>query len=299
MKEILFSKHYFILLFSIFFLFYAILILISYTFSDEYITFMKEKKERLTVSRRKGILDQAKKSGEVLIADLSKQYKVSEVTIRNDLEYLEKKNLVMRARGGAIHVENHVGIDHHIIDKNKLHIAEKMAIGQKAAQLIMDGETVILDSGTTTAEIAKNLEGFRQLNVITNALNIANILAGHTNINVIVPGGVLRQNSMSLVGSLAEKSISNFFVDKAFISADGLDSKLGIFTPNIEEASLNGVMIQIAREVILVTDSSKFERKSLAFICGFDKISAIVTDKGISGENSKRLEDAGVRVIIA
>lgn len=260
---------------------------------------MRKKKERLTVSRRRAILEQVKDKGEVLIAELSKQFGVSEVTIRNDLEYLEKKNLVIRARGGAIHTENHVGIDHSIMDKNKIHMEEKMAIGRMSVQLINEGETIILDSGTTTAEIAKNLDKFKGLNVITNALNIANLLAGHPNIHVIVPGGVLRQNSLSLVGAMAEKSLSNFFVDKAFISTDGIDTKLGIFTPNIEEASLNGIMINIAKEVILVTDSSKFKRKSLAFICGLDKIRTVITDKGISDEDKKHLTDAGIQLLIA
>lgn len=260
---------------------------------------MPKKKEKLTVSRRRDILEQVKESGEVLIADLSKQFNVSEVTIRNDLEYLERKNLVMRARGGALMVENHVGIDQSIMDKNKLHSLEKMAIGRKSAQLIKENETIILDSGTTTAEIAKNLENRGQLTVITNALNIVNVLVGQSNVNLIVPGGVLRQNSMSLVGPMAEKSLGNFFVDKAFISTDGLDTRQGIFTPNIEEASLNAVMINITREVILVTDSSKFSRKSLVFICGLDKIKTVVTDKGISNEDRKRLEDADIQVLIA
>lgn len=259
---------------------------------------MAKRKERFTVSRRKKILEMVKESGEVLVADLSKKFDVSEVTIRNDLEYLEKKNFLIRARGGAIYTENHVSIDQKITDKNKLHIAEKTAIGKEAAQLIKEGETIILDSGTTTAEIAKNLENFKQLNVITNALNIANLLVGHPNINVIVPGGYLRQNSMSLVGPLAEKSLRNFFVDKTFLSTDGLDTRLGIFTPNIDEASLNGIMIEISREVILVTDSSKFKRKSLALICGLDKIQTVITDHDISNDDKKRLEDAGIEVIL-
>ncbi len=260
---------------------------------------MPKKKEKLTVSRRRDILEQVKRSGEVLITDLSKQFNVSEVTIRNDLDYLERKNLVMRARGGAIIAENHVGIDQSIMDKNKLHSVEKMAIGYSAVQLIKDNETIILDSGTTTAEVAKNLGGLGQLTVITNALNIANILIGQPNVHLIVPGGVLRQNSMSLVGPMAEKSFGNFYVDKAFISTDGFDTRQGIYTPNIEEASLNAVMINNAREVILVTDSSKFSRKSLVFICGLDKIKTVVTDSGISDKDKKRLEDAGIQVLLA
>lgn len=260
---------------------------------------MAAKREKMTVSRRRDILEQIKKSGEVLISELSKQFNVTEVTIRNDLEYLEKRNLVMRARGGAINVENHVGIDKSIMDKNRLHSIEKISIGRRSAQLIKNGETIILDSGTTTAEIAKNLESFDRLNIITNAMNIVNILISQPNINLIVPGGVVRQHSMSLVGPLAEKNMRNFFVDKAFISTDGFDTKQGVYTPNIEEASLNAVMIEISKEIILVTDSSKFSRKSLVFICGLDKIKTVVTDSGISDEDKKRLEDAGIQVILA
>ena len=260
---------------------------------------MAEKKERFTVSRRKKILELIKETGEVLVTGLSKEFDVSEVTIRNDLGHLERKNLLIRARGGAIHSENHVGIDQRITEKNKIHITEKAAIGKKAASLINDGDTIIIDSGTTTAEIVKHLGSVKQLNVITNALNIANMLMAFSNINVIIPGGYLRQNSMSLVGPLAEKNLRGFFVDKVFLSTDGFDTKQGIFTPNIDEAHLNGIMIEIAKEVILVTDSSKFKRKSLALICGLDKIKIVVTDKNIPADDKKRLEDAGVEVMIA
>jgi len=260
---------------------------------------MAERKERFTVSRRKKILERIQETGEVLVTELSKEFEVSEVTIRNDLAYLENKNLLIRARGGAIHSESHVGIDQRVTDKNKIHTIEKSSIGKKAASLIKDGETIIIDSGSTTAEIVKHLGSIKQLNVITNALNIANMLMAYSNINVIIPGGYLRQNSMSLVGPLAEKNLRSFFVDKVFLSTDGFDTRQGIFTPNIDEAHLNGIMIDISREVILVTDSSKFKRKSLALICGLDKIKTIVTDKGIPDDDRKRLEDAGVEILLA
>jgi DeoR family transcriptional regulator of aga operon len=260
---------------------------------------MVQRKERFTVSRRKKILERIKEAGEVLVSDLSRDFEVSEVTIRNDLEHLEQKNLLIRARGGAIHTENHVGVDQRLTEKNKIHAAEKGAIGKKAAELIQENDTIIIDSGSTTAEIAKNLGHLKQLNVITNALNIANILMAYPNLNVIVPGGYLRQNSMSLVGPLAEKNLRNFFVDKVFLSTDGFDTRQGIFTPNIDEAHLNGIMIDIAKDVILVTDSSKFKRKSLALICRTERIKIVVTDAGVSEEDKKRLEDAGVEVLIA
>ena len=260
---------------------------------------MAQRKERFTVSRRKKILERIHETGEVLITDLSKEFDVSEVTIRNDLEHLERKNQLIRARGGAIQSENRVGVDQRLTEKNKLHILEKAAIGRKAASLIQDGETIIIDSGSTTAEIVKHLGEVRQLNVITNALNIANLLITYSNINVIIPGGYLRQNSMSLVGPLAEKNLRSFYVDKLFLSTDGFDTSQGIYTPNIDEAHLNAMMINIAKEVILVTDSSKFKRKSLAFICTIDKIKTVVTDRNIPEDDKKKLEEAGVEVLIA
>ena len=260
---------------------------------------MSRKQERFTVSRRKKILEDIYEAGEVLISNLSKEFKVTEVTIRNDLEYLERKHQLIRIRGGAVHSDSFVGIDQRLAEKNRLHKDEKAAIGRKAASLIREGETIIVDSGSTTVEIVKHLGGLRQLNVITNALNIANMLTGYANINVIIPGGYLRQNSISLVGPLAEKNLRALYVDKLFLSTDGFDTMQGIFTPNIDEAHLNAIMIDISKEVILVTDSSKFKRRSLAFICTTDKIKTVVTDKNIPDDDRKRLERAGVEILIS
>lgn len=259
----------------------------------------KKEKKRSTVERRKKILNMLNENGQVFVHELSEKFKVSEVTIRNDLDLFESKKLLIRSRGGAMKYENSVSMDFQISDKDKIHFAEKMKIGEKAATLVNNGETIIVDSGTTTMEIVKNLNSNYSYNVITNAFNIANQLINAQNINIIVPGGTLRKNSHSLVGPLAEKSLRNFYVDKVFIGVDGFDTSQGAFTPNIEEASLNQVMIDIAKEVILVADSSKFQRRSLAFICPLDKIDIVVTDKNISKEDLKRLEEVNIKVIIA
>ena len=252
-----------------------------------------------TILRRKRILELISEKGEVYIPALSKSFEVSEVTIRNDLKTLEEKNMLLRARGGAIRFENFVGMDQALSEKTKIHYQEKLRIGKKAASLIHESDTIVVDSGTTTAEIVKNLPNFKDLTIITNALNIANYLVGKSNIKLIIPGGILRQNSHSLIGPLAEKNLRNFYVDKAFIGVDGFDTRLGIYTPNLEEAHLNQIMIDISKEVILVTDSSKFARKSLALICSVNLIDVVVTDDGIKNEDRLRLEDTGVKVIIA
>lgn len=257
------------------------------------------KKKRSTVERRKKILNMLELNGQVFVHELSEEFGVSEVTIRNDLELFESKGFLIRSRGGAMIIEKTVGMDFHLSDKDKINYSEKIRIGKKAAELVNSGETIILDSGTTTMEIAKNLNSNKSVNVITNALNIANELLKGPNINIIVPGGTLRRNSHSLVGPLAEKSVRNFYVDKVFLGVDGFDTTEGAFTPNIEEASLNQIMIEIAKEVILVADSSKFKRRSLAFICPPQKIDIVITDEKISKEDRNFLQDQNIQLIIA
>jgi DeoR family transcriptional regulator, aga operon transcriptional repressor len=251
-----------------------------------------------TIDRRVSILQKLDQNGQVDIISLSKELGVSEVTIRNDLSRLEEKKMLIRARGGAIKT-NGVGTDFHLSDKNKQNIAEKKRIGQAAAGLIEDGDTIILDSGTTTIEITKHLSGFNNLTIITNALNVANELANLANINVIIPGGFLRKNSLSLIGATAEESFKNYFCDKLFLAVDGFNTTHGLSTPNVEEAHLNRKMIENSKKVIVVADSSKFSKRSLALIAPISKVDTVVTDSGIPVEDQKILENAGVEIIIA
>lgn len=256
-------------------------------------------KSTSTVSRRNEIIDIINSVGQVFVVELSEKFEVSEVTIRNDLEQLEQKNILMRARGGAIRLEGRVGIDYNLSEKDKLNLNQKVKIGKKAAELVKESEIVLIDSGTTTAELAKNLTNFKELTVITNALNIAYLLGTQENIKLTIPGGFLRKSSQSLVGPLAEKGLQNFYVDKAFLGVDGLDPELGLYTPNIEEAHLNRLMIEIANEVILLCDSTKLRRKSFAHICSLNKINILITDENILESDRRKIEESGVKVIIA
>lgn len=257
------------------------------------------KKNDTTVGRRRDILQLLAKKGEVHVAELSKLFHVSEVTIRNDLDQLEQKNTLIRARGGAIKMDPGVAIDQRLDDKSKINYAAKSAIGMRAVQLISESDTIMIDSGSTTAELVKHLPQFQDLTVITNALNIANLIGNRNNINMIMLGGYLRKKSLSLVGPLAEKNLRLFNVDKVFLGVDGFDTRHGIYTPNVEEARLNELMIEISKEVIVLVDSSKFKKRSLALICPTQQIHKVVTDAGISADDRKRLVDAGVEVIIA
>lgn len=249
-----------------------------------------------TISRRVKILEVLNSEGQVTVSDLSKKFDVTEVTIRNDLSHLAGKELLIKTRGGGLKTQR-VGIDQHLNDKAKINSKEKQAIGKKAAELINDNDTIIIDSGTTTIEIAKNLSRIKNLTVITNALNIASQLI-QDEIKVIVLGGILRTASLSLTGPIGENSIKNFYCDKCFLGVDGIDSQSGIYTPNLEEAHLNRMMINASKEVIIVTDSNKFKRKSFAHIAPITKIDMVVTDSKIPEDEFKNLQNAGIKVIL-
>jgi DeoR family transcriptional regulator of aga operon len=252
-----------------------------------------------TVSRRAKILEEIEVKGQVSVSELSKMFDISEVTIRNDLGHLEKQNMLIRARGGAIKIKFHrMGIDPSFSDKQKEFLKEKQRIAKAAIKLIEEGDTIVVDSGTTTTEIAKNLEGFSNLTIITNALNIASILSEYEGINIFMPGGSLRKKSLSLVGVLADENFEKFYCDKLFLGADGFDTSHGLSTPNSEEAHLNQIMIKIAKKVIVVADSRKFERRRFAFIGPISNVDVVITDSGIKEEDRNRLEKSGIEVIV-
>ncbi|GJM30786.1 MAG: DeoR family transcriptional regulator [Cyclobacteriaceae bacterium] len=260
---------------------------------------MNNNESKSTVGRRIKIIDELNAKGEVNVKKLSKMFGVSEVTIRNDLGQLEKKHMLIRARGGAMKAaQNFVGVDFPLSDKQKTRLKEKKAIGKKASGLVENGNTIIIDSGTTTFEVAKNLDKVENVTVITSALNVAVHLAEYKNLNVIVPGGSLRHNSLSLIGILAEKGFRDYFCDKLFLGVDSFDIEHGISTPNLEEAHLNQIMIEISKEVIVVADSSKFKRRGFALIAPVTQINTLITDEGIPSDDRTRLEQLGIKVII-
>ncbi len=259
---------------------------------------MNSDNENSTVERRSKILTLLDDSGKVEVLELSALFGVSAVTIRNDLTRLEQKNLLFRTRGGAIK-QRKVATDFTLSTKAHKNLEQKRRIGKKAAELVQDGDTIILDSGTTTLEIARELDRSHDLTVITHALNIALELAGQKNITLIMPGGFCRSKSLSFVGSVAEKNLREYYCDKLFLGVDGFDTDYGITTPSVSEASLNRVMMEISRETIVVTDSTKFGKRSLAFIAPMSKVNAVITDSAISTADKKKLTTLNVALLVA
>lgn len=251
---------------------------------------------RSTVERRDNIIQLIQKNGKVRVDDLSLQFSVSSVTIRNDLDFLEKKGICHRTHGGAL-IRKNVYEDPTLEEKQKRSKKEKESIGNKALDFINDGDSIILDSGTTTLEIAYRLNNKTNLTVMTNALNIGLKLLSFDGLNIMITGGTLRKESYSLVGPDAETSIKNYYFDKLFLGVDGLDIHHGLTTPNPMEAQLNRIMVARSQQVIAVSDSSKFERHSFSQICTIDAINTLITDTNISPEFEKELLKRDVEVV--
>ena len=251
----------------------------------------------LNEERRRSILETLHRDGRVLVTELAKQFRTSQITIRKDLEVLDSQGVIQRTHGGALPVQAGALLDPTLREKEKLHRKEKTHIATAAAKLVEEGESVLLDSGTTTTAIARALKDARKLTVITNATNIAAELAG-TNIEVILTGGTLRKNSFSLVGPLAEQTLRQLRADILFLGVDGFDTKAGLFTPNVLEAQVNRIMVEIASRTIAVCDSSKFGRRSLCNIGPLTAVHQVITDKNISKHDLKNLREAGIAVTL-
>lgn len=250
----------------------------------------------LIEERRRRICDLVREHGRVTVEDLSKRFDTSVVTIRLDLAALEAAGALTRARGGAL--ARREDDDLPIVIKQTLHHAEKIRIAKAAATLINDGETIVLDSGTTTAEIARQIRtlGLKSINVITNALNIAMLLSDVPAVRLIMLGGVLRQESNSLSGYMAESAITSLQADRLFLGVDGLDPEVGLMTPHLAEAQLNAKMIQISRQVVAVTDSSKLLRRNVSVIAKVDQLHILITDTAARLDVVEDLRRRGVDV---
>ena len=248
--------------------------------------------------RRSAILQILKKNSNVSVTELSKHFGVSEVTIRKDLNLLKDRNLLVRTRGGAITNDTGTNEDEMSIRFKKLaHYREKQAIGRAAADLIEDGDIIIIDSGTTALQVACNLHQFKNLTVLTNALNVAQEVLSYKRFNVILLGGNIRSSSESVVGALAESNLKMFYCDKLFLGVDSFSVENGISTPSVEEANINQIMISRSRKVIAVFDSSKVNKRSLAFITDLSKIDAVVTDDGLDKSIRSQLKAMDLEVI--
>ena len=247
--------------------------------------------------RRALILRLLEQQAEVQVTELSKQTGISEVTIRKDLTVLQNRHLLLRTRGGAMRTPIENPSQEATVTKKKMfNIKEKERIGAEAVKLIKDGDVIMLDSGTTTLEIARNLGKFQNLRIITNAINIATELMNYKRFKVVLLGGSVRVNSLSIVGPLALATMRNFTNYKLFLGVDSFSLEEGVSTHNMEEALLNQIMIQQADKVIAVFDSSKFNKRSFVHVADVKELDCIITDKALPSGMYSQLRAQGIEV---
>ena len=258
-----------------------------------------EKRVSGTSERREQIIQRLRQQGSVQVNDLSGLFGVSTVTIRNDLAFLEKQGIAVRAYGGALICDSNTpGAEPSVEDKSSLNTAVKRSIAKAAVGLIKPGHRVILDSGTTTYEIARLMRQHTDVIAMTNGMNVANALLEADGVELLMTGGHLRRQSQSFYGDQAEQSLQNYHFDMLFLGVDAIDLERGVSTHNEDEARLNRRMCEVAERIIVVTDSSKFNRSSLHKIIDTPRIHTIIVDEGIPEESLKEFHRSGVEVII-
>lgn len=252
----------------------------------------------LSEPRRRRILEWLQEEGSARVRELAGAFHVSEATIRQDLERLESEGYITREHGGAYlnAVTPQIGTMtlHHQENMDK-----KRRIGVLAASLVKDGETLILDAGTTTTEIAMRLTARRDLTLITNALNIAIILGAVPTFAVHMPGGQFKSPTLSLSGDKSVEYFNNIFAGKLFLATAGVDLEAGLTYPSFADLQLKEAMIKAAAHVYLVADSTKIGKSSFTRLGSLDVIQSLITDDGISDAVAKEFERRGVEVLVA
>ncbi|HBX44331.1 DeoR/GlpR family DNA-binding transcription regulator [Limibacterium fermenti] len=246
--------------------------------------------------RRIKILNLIREDGHAKVQDLSKIFKVTDVTIRQDLEVLENMGHIQREHGGAFlrDVGSFAKTGKLF---NQTYIEEKREIAKKARTLINEGECIILDSGSTTTEIAKLLINYQHLTVITNALNIALILGENHGINLIVTGGEFKAPTLSLTGKMAADSLKDVHANKLFLATAGISANMQLTYPSLSDLMVKSAMIKSSDEVYLVADSSKIGISAFANLGSISLVKALITDKNISNEYIDKIKEKNVEIL--
>jgi len=244
----------------------------------------------LAEERRNQLLELVRTQRFASLPELVEQLGVSESTVRRDLEYLEEHGAAKRIHGGVLYAGESPKLPH--FEQQPARWDEKRAVARAAVELIEEGDSILLDGGSTTYEVARLLVG-RRLHVVTNSLPVANLFAGNNASDVVLLGGNICPRTGVMHGPLANEMIAALRVRKVMLSVAGINDE-GFFNNNLLFVETEQAMIRAADEVIVVADSSKFGRRSLTHVCRLDEVDHLVVDEGISGEWRKKIAAAGV-----
>lgn len=251
----------------------------------------------LIEERYNEILKMIEQNNSVEVSDLAKNFAVSIETIRRDLKYLESKKALKRVHGGAVSVADISPVSDRI-SRQSIHWEEKLEIGENVCRHLTDGQVIAIDSGTTCHAVSQVIKThFSKLTVITNYIPIICELAENPGINIIVPGGMLRNAEMAVVGQQAIDNISNIHIDIALLSISGISLENGLSDFGLDEITVKKAILNVSDIKYILADSSKFDKKSMTKVCEIGDIDAIFTDSKLNALVKKQYEKRKVRII--
>jgi len=248
----------------------------------------------LPAERRRLILDAVVNGHSAGVVELASRFAVSEMTVRRDLAQLAREGKLTRVRGGAMRVQDEPPFTQIAVER----LPEKERIGRAAAALVADGQTVMVDVGTTTLQLARHLHG-RRVTVITSNLAVVDELLPDPAIELVVLGGIVRRNYRSLVGMLAEDALRQLAADVAFLGASGIREDLAVMDSTIVEVPIKRAMMAAAERTVLLVDAAKFGMRGSVRVCGPDRLDAVVTDAPAAHPGVDALVQAGVELVHA
>jgi DeoR family transcriptional regulator of aga operon len=244
------------------------------------------------------VLERLQETGEVSVAELSRDAGVSEMTIRRDLEALERTGALRRVHGGAISGVSRSYEPPFALREGRQADA-KERIGRAAAQLISDGDTLVIDVGSTTLELARALKDANRLTIITPSLRVADELSENAGLRVILTGGIARPGERSLVGDLAERAFEELHPDVAFLGVGGIDAVAGLTEFNLEDTRVKRAALNSARRCVVLADSTKLGKVAFARVCPLERVDVLVTDSDADPAALESIRESGVEVLNA
>ncbi len=251
----------------------------------------------LASERRHRVLELVRlRGGFASLPELAKELQVSQSTLRRDLEHLERTGVARRTRGGVLYTGSFPGLPHFQL-REPAQWEKKRAIARAAAALIQNGDTLLLDGGSTTYELARLLVG-RPLQIVTNSLPVANLFAANAFADLVLVGGIVYPRTGVALGSMAIQMLQHINVRRSLLSVAGINER-GFFNSNLLLVETERAMMQAADEVIVLADSTKFGHKSLAFLAPLERVDCIVADEELSPKWQERIRRAGVRLVLA
>jgi DeoR/GlpR family transcriptional regulator of sugar metabolism len=253
----------------------------------------KNPRHTIPAQRRQEIL-RAVRSGAMHVADLARHFGVSEMTVRRDLHALAREGRLERVRGGAVSAASEPPFAEIAVER----FEAKDRIGAAAAAMVQDGQTVMIDIGTTTLQAARRLRG-RTITVVTTSLAVYEELVLDPDIELILPGGLVRRNYRSLVGVLAESSLRQLKADVLLLGTSAVDEQLGVWDSTMVEVPIKRAMIDAAECVALLADHEKFSMAGLVRVCDADAIDLLITDAPVPAAARPAVQDAGIDVTVA